>query len=132
MRIIAVVTLLFLPGTFMATFFSAGFFNFFDDNQRQGQVVSKWIWLYFVLTGTTTIVVFVCWIWYSKRQNQEILRIIKSASAAGTESIQRDFEFISPQHLSLSTQQGDRSLSVVPSGEGIPVAPVFSSRKVFT
>ncbi|KIW19609.1 hypothetical protein PV08_00182 [Exophiala spinifera] len=69
MRIIAVVTLLFLPGTFMATFFSAGFFNFFEGKQRQGQVVSRWIWLYFVLTGGTTLVVFAGWAWYSKRQN---------------------------------------------------------------
>ncbi|KAK6371653.1 hypothetical protein LTS17_008905 [Exophiala oligosperma] len=132
MRIIAVVTLLFLPGTFMATFFSAGFFNFFAEKQQRGQVVSEWIWLYFVLTGGTTIVVFVCWIWYSKRQSQEILRIIKSASSAGTEAAQLNFDSTSPHHLSLPVQQEDRSMSIVPGGGGAPVARVISSRKTFT
>ncbi len=71
MRIIAVVTLLFLPGTFMATFFSADFFNFSPGDSKK--VVSKWIWLYFVLTGAATLVIFAAWYLSSKTQNQKVL-----------------------------------------------------------
>lgn len=78
MRIIAVVTLLFLPGTFMATFFSADFFNFLQTDSRQ--IVSKWIWLYFALTGATTFIVFFAWYLSSKKQNKEILPVTSVAS----------------------------------------------------
>jgi hypothetical protein len=71
MRSIAVVTLLFLPGTFMATLFSAGFFNFIPSNSPQ--VVSKWIWLYFLLTSVTTIFIFLGWHLFSTRQSKEIM-----------------------------------------------------------
>ncbi|KIX95065.1 uncharacterized protein Z520_09375 [Fonsecaea multimorphosa CBS 102226] len=74
MRIIAVVTLLFLPGTFMATLFSSGFFNFLPG--QSNQVVSKWIWLYFALTGGCTFVVFLAWYLSSKRQNKEMLTVM--------------------------------------------------------
>ncbi|OAP61442.1 hypothetical protein AYL99_03645 [Fonsecaea erecta] len=74
MRIIAVVTLLFLPGTFMATLFSSGFFNFLPGESNQ--VVSKWIWLYFALTGGCTFVVFLAWYLSSKRQNKEMMTVM--------------------------------------------------------
>ncbi|KIW76250.1 hypothetical protein Z517_10996 [Fonsecaea pedrosoi CBS 271.37] len=74
MRIIAVVTLLFLPGTFMATLFSSGFFMFLPRDSDQ--VVSKWIWLYFALTGACTFVVFLAWYLSSKRQNKEMLIVM--------------------------------------------------------
>ncbi|OQU97329.1 hypothetical protein CLAIMM_03275 [Cladophialophora immunda] len=74
MRIIAVVTLLFLPGTFMATLFSSGFFNFLPG--QSDQVVSKWIGLYFALTGGCTFVVFLAWYLSSKKQNKEMLTVM--------------------------------------------------------
>ncbi|KIX10427.1 uncharacterized protein Z518_01509 [Rhinocladiella mackenziei CBS 650.93] len=91
MRIIAVVTLMFLPGTFMATLFSSGFFNFLPD--RSSQVVSKWIWLYFTLTGTTTLIVFLAWYQFSKHQNKAMLTMIrgnKETSPFESEQIQYD------------------------------------------
>lgn len=50
MRAISLVTMFFLPGTFMATLFSTGFFSF----QQDGRVVSHWIWLYWIFTGGLT------------------------------------------------------------------------------
>ncbi|RYN24238.1 hypothetical protein AA0114_g12794 [Alternaria tenuissima] len=50
MRVIAAVTLVFLPGTFVATLFSATFWDFSPGNQ--GPNVSSWVWLYWVVTGT--------------------------------------------------------------------------------
>jgi hypothetical protein len=74
MRIIAVVTLLFLPGTFIATFFSADFFNFFPDAQQQ--VVSKWVWLYLVLTIALTGLVFIGWFLTSRKENKSVLTVL--------------------------------------------------------
>jgi hypothetical protein len=59
MRVIAAVTLGFLPGTFTATLFSASFWNFQPSNK--GRVVSKWVWLYWVVTVVLTLAVLAAW-----------------------------------------------------------------------
>ncbi|KIW70713.1 hypothetical protein PV04_02957 [Phialophora macrospora] len=76
MRIIAVATLLFLPGTFMAALFSAGFFNFSPG--ESGQVVSRWIWLYFALTGGATLIVFCGWYLFSHKQKKKMMTLMKA------------------------------------------------------
>jgi hypothetical protein len=73
MRIIAAVTLVFLPGTFMATMFGSGFFRFFPQDSSK-RVVSGWIWLYFVLTVAVTAAVLMFWWYFSKRQNHALFR----------------------------------------------------------
>lgn len=59
MRIIAAATLVFLPSTFVATLFSASFWNFGPANRDL--IVSKWIWGYWVLTFSLTAVVIGIW-----------------------------------------------------------------------
>ncbi|KNG50788.1 hypothetical protein TW65_01766 [Stemphylium lycopersici] len=59
MRLITIITLIFLPGTFVATFFSTSFWNFAPDNK--GSKVSSWVWLYFLLTAGLTLLVFLVW-----------------------------------------------------------------------
>ncbi|KAF1993627.1 hypothetical protein P154DRAFT_503115 [Amniculicola lignicola CBS 123094] len=71
MRLISLVTLLFLPGTFMATLFSAGFWNF--EPGHEGPVVSKWAWVYLVLTVTLTVAVLAAWRYLSGRKKKEEL-----------------------------------------------------------
>jgi Mg2+ and Co2+ transporter CorA len=58
MRSIAVVTMLFLPATFIATLFSTSFFNF---QSKDGPVVSHWIWLYVLVTAIMTAVIQGLW-----------------------------------------------------------------------
>lgn len=53
MRDITLVTYLFLPGTFLATFFSMVFLNSSDSGD--GIMVSKWIWVYFVCAVPLTV-----------------------------------------------------------------------------
>jgi Mg2+ and Co2+ transporter CorA len=67
MRIIAAVTLVFLPGTFIATMFGAGFFKFFPEGSHS--VVSRWIWLYFVLTVGVTMIVLGLWWFFSRKKS---------------------------------------------------------------
>ncbi|PVF91183.1 hypothetical protein CPB86DRAFT_770930 [Serendipita vermifera] len=70
MRVIAGVTLVFLPGTFTATIFSSSFWNFQPSNN--GRVVSPWIWLYCVVTGVLTLIVLALWRYLSRTQYKAI------------------------------------------------------------
>lgn len=63
MRIIAAVTLIFLPGTFTATLFSTSFFSF--QTPDQPRVVSHWIWLYATVTVGLTMCVVGAWFAWS-------------------------------------------------------------------
>ncbi|OCT50410.1 hypothetical protein CLCR_06891 [Cladophialophora carrionii] len=90
MRIIAVVTLLFLPGTFMAALFDAGFFNFSPGDSDQ--VVSKWIWLYIALTGAATLVVFGGWYLFSHKQNKKMMRVVNADARPSLGSDRDDLE----------------------------------------
>ncbi|EAS29009.3 uncharacterized protein CIMG_07755 [Coccidioides immitis RS] len=78
MRIIAVVTLLFLPGMFTATLCSTTFFNF-QVGQEQ-KVLSSWIWIYGVATVLLTLLVLGGWVYWThgegrKHQYQKKLRL---------------------------------------------------------
>jgi heme/copper-type cytochrome/quinol oxidase subunit 2 len=63
MRIIAAVTLIFLPGTFTATLFSTSFFSF--QTPDKPRVVSHWIWLYATVTVGLTMLVIGAWVVWS-------------------------------------------------------------------
>ncbi|KAK1829013.1 hypothetical protein QBC39DRAFT_357823 [Podospora conica] len=57
MRSIAFVTMVFLPGTFIASFFSMTFFNWNSNNSGDPEpVLSGKIWIYFCLTGVFTLI----------------------------------------------------------------------------
>lgn len=59
MRIIALLTMIFLPGAFVGSLMSSSFFNF--DPAADNEVVSHWIWLYLLITARLTIIVFSGW-----------------------------------------------------------------------
>lgn len=56
-RRISIISIIFLPATFLAAFFSMSFFDFHQADQGKGlqSVVSKWIWLYPACTVPLTI-----------------------------------------------------------------------------
>ncbi|KAI0867740.1 hypothetical protein GGS24DRAFT_495100 [Hypoxylon argillaceum] len=62
MRIITLVTLLFLPGTFVAGFFGMSFFDT-DDSAGGEWTTSKNLWIYFVLTIPLTAMALAYWKW---------------------------------------------------------------------
>ncbi|ORY19019.1 hypothetical protein BCR34DRAFT_582580 [Clohesyomyces aquaticus] len=63
MKTLAFLTTLFLPGTFVATVFSTGMFNWrrSDDGTGDRKVVSELFWVYWALAVPLTIVVGVGW-----------------------------------------------------------------------
>ena len=67
MRIIAAATLVFLPATFVATFFSTSFFNFQPGGSNH---ISPWIWLYCLLTTILTALTLFLW-WHAMRSEKK-------------------------------------------------------------
>ncbi|KAH7138764.1 hypothetical protein B0J11DRAFT_23582 [Dendryphion nanum] len=83
MKTVAVVTLVFLPGTFVAAIFSMSMFRWIpednnsgsdsggssntgpQDNKDSSRIVSKWFWLYWAVTVPLTLIILISWvIWY--------------------------------------------------------------------
>ncbi|KIW75791.1 hypothetical protein Z517_10534 [Fonsecaea pedrosoi CBS 271.37] len=75
MKVIAVVTVIFLPATFIATIFSMGIFDWHagqpDDDTT---IVSSWLWLYFVLSIVLTAIIVVVWKLASKRIERKLAK----------------------------------------------------------
>jgi len=63
-RIISIVTLTFLPATFVSTLFSMSFFNY--DQELRRWKMSGWIWVYFVIAVPLTALTIAAWIWGAK------------------------------------------------------------------
>jgi hypothetical protein len=83
MRLITVITLIFLPATFVATFFSTTFWDFSPDNR--GAKVTYWVYLYFVVTMGLTLLVVVVWRKFSalKRLAVKTMRIERRVPLLG-------------------------------------------------
>ncbi|KAL1801302.1 hypothetical protein ACET3X_001644 [Alternaria dauci] len=83
MRLITAITLIFLPGTFVATFFSTTFWNFSPDNR--GAKVTYWVYLYFVVTLGLTLIVLVVWRKFSafKRLVAKMMKIVSRIPLLG-------------------------------------------------
>ncbi|KAF2687628.1 hypothetical protein K458DRAFT_484890 [Lentithecium fluviatile CBS 122367] len=62
MRSIALVTMVFLPGTFFATVFSMTFFDWFTDDGKAR--VSHYLWVYFLITVVFTCVTVGSWYFF--------------------------------------------------------------------
>ena len=77
MRTIAVVTAIFLPGTFTASVFSANFLNL---QPRDDSVVSRWVWVYVGLTLFLTCAVLIGYWVPMRRKAQEIDRLVSEDS----------------------------------------------------
>ncbi|KAI9856198.1 MAG: hypothetical protein M1813_009215 [Trichoglossum hirsutum] len=73
MKTIAILTLVFLPGTYISAIFSMGFYNFTPGTETQAQKwsVSKDIWIYFAIAGPVTGVTVMSWLiwerWHSRK-----------------------------------------------------------------
>ncbi|KAK6005271.1 hypothetical protein QM012_008050 [Aureobasidium pullulans] len=69
MKTIAVVTMLFLPATFVSAVLGMNFFNFSPDEHGGHMTYSHDLWIYFVISIVLTAVLFVLWwIWQNYRQ----------------------------------------------------------------
>ncbi|OTA99816.1 hypothetical protein M426DRAFT_67072 [Hypoxylon sp. CI-4A] len=72
MRSIAVVTMIFLPGTFCASVFSMQFFNWISDDDGN-TVVSPYLWIYILAAVLSTILTLGAWYFFSWREKRRRL-----------------------------------------------------------
>ncbi|KAK4156191.1 hypothetical protein C8A00DRAFT_31001 [Chaetomidium leptoderma] len=77
MKSIALLTMIFLPATFISALFSTTFFNYGDDGSWQ---VSGKLWIYWITTVPATIIIVVLWrIWLAN--SDPITRFLKGCLA---------------------------------------------------
>lgn len=79
MKTISWLTMVFLPATFVATFFSMGFFQFRQDSKNHVHisVAPEW-WLYLAVTLPLTAGVLGAWngwLWWKERSVDEDIRL---------------------------------------------------------
>ena len=74
MRTIAFVSLLFLPGTFVASFFDTPIFNFQMPSNRNQTIVPLPFWIFWIVSISLTLSLVVGWISYLRRSRLVDLR----------------------------------------------------------
>ncbi|CAG5189834.1 uncharacterized protein ALTATR162_LOCUS12095 [Alternaria atra] len=67
MRTIAVVTMAFLPPTFLSAIFSMSFFNYTPEQGSAGWSVSGKFWVYWVCALPLTCITLMIWYWRQRR-----------------------------------------------------------------
>ena len=71
MKTIAILGIVFLPGTFVATLFSINMFDWggADGGDASSLAVSPNMWIYWVITVPLTVVTFLIWLLWSRSEN---------------------------------------------------------------
>ncbi|KAL8787554.1 MAG: hypothetical protein Q9195_007726 [Heterodermia aff. obscurata] len=69
MKTIAILGILFLPGTFVATLFSMDMFHFADSGKTSSLTVSPSLWIYWAISVPLTIVTLLAWVLWSRKEN---------------------------------------------------------------
>ncbi|KAJ3512949.1 hypothetical protein NM208_g15252 [Fusarium decemcellulare] len=70
MRSIATLGMVFLPATFVSTFFSMGFFQWGEGEAKEGQILSPYFWIYVVVTVALTIPIILIFYFCSLKQSK--------------------------------------------------------------
>ena len=70
LKIIALLTMAFLPGTWAATFIGL---PMFDWTASSGAMIlrSRWFWVYWAITLPLTLIVFLVWPFWLKHKRQQ-------------------------------------------------------------
>ncbi|OQE15946.1 hypothetical protein PENSTE_c026G07515 [Penicillium steckii] len=73
MRTISILGIVYLPATFVATFFSIDMFNWggTSGDEATSLSASPSIWIYWAVAVPLTVITILIWIFWSKRENQK-------------------------------------------------------------
>ena len=73
MKTIAILGIVFLPGTFVATLFSIDMFDWgvVDSEETSSLTVSRSMWIYWAITVPLTVLTFLLWVFWSRRENHK-------------------------------------------------------------
>ncbi|POS72814.1 hypothetical protein DHEL01_v208796 [Diaporthe helianthi] len=102
MKQISRLGMIFLPGTFLATFFSMTFFSWLP--QDSSQVASPWLALYF---GATALVTIVTVVWLERRSSKEM----KTAKAQLQQELDKDTDSTLFSRLTFSRSSSMKATS---------------------
>ncbi|KAJ3515356.1 hypothetical protein NLJ89_g1806 [Agrocybe chaxingu] len=91
MKTIAIVTMFFLPGTFVSSLFSMVFFDTQPDSSgRPLLLVGSQIWIYFVTTVVLTLLVLSVWgVWRYHRTKQQSVHLDVESFAVSVPAVNR-------------------------------------------
>jgi Mg2+ and Co2+ transporter CorA len=72
MKTIAILGIIFLPGAFVSSFFSINMFDWgnADSGAMSSLTVSPWMWIYWAITVPLTLVTFLIWVFWSRRETR--------------------------------------------------------------
>lgn len=130
MKMIALVTMIYLPGTFIATCFSMGLFQW---DAGASDVVNPRIWLYFLFTGVLTLFTiggFAGWLWWQDRgvQKSRANRVEETAATRSNEKEQpvnqseTKVKSTDASHTTIQSAQGMDPVTVLPRGRNSVIA----------
>lgn len=89
MKTIAVLTTLFLPGTFVATFFGMTMFDWSPDTGATPRM-SSYMWLYWAVTIPLTLLVMVLWLFWARReQSKAEMRLGRRRTTLSDETLEK-------------------------------------------
>lgn len=93
MKTIAILTMVFLPGTAVASFFSM---SMFDWSAESGSgLASRWVWVFFVVATPLTGLVLLAWYLWGKRKEREALMRFRTLSSETAEVPLQDHDGLS-------------------------------------
>lgn len=69
MKTVAAMTLIFLPGTFICSFFSMSFFNW---HAGPGESITSSLWVYFAAAVPLTALVILAWIFCTRKSRKKV------------------------------------------------------------
>ena len=103
MKTIAILTMVLLPGTAVASLFSM---NLFDWSAADGgQIASKWLWIYFVVTVPLTGMIIALWWYWNRRSLRSTVQY--GPSMNGSQNPFRDEETGMSEPQSFEGELGD-------------------------
>lgn len=73
MKTIAILGIVFLPGTFVAALFSSNMFKWgdADSGESSSLTVSPSMWIYWAITVPLTVLTFLLWVFWFRRENHK-------------------------------------------------------------
>ncbi|OCL04849.1 hypothetical protein AOQ84DRAFT_109095 [Glonium stellatum] len=80
-RVVTLVTLVYLPFSFMASVFGMNFFRMGNGNNI---VISPEFWIYIVISIPITIATMMCWRWWKARQDAIREKAVSNAASMGS------------------------------------------------
>jgi len=103
MKVIAVMTMAFLPGTYIATLFSLPLIQW-----DASEVVSRPFWLYWAISIPITVVIFLVW-WGFDKWGVEVVQKPKGKGPVGSASEAMEMTFRWAEERDYYVRRGDAS-----------------------